>query len=1370
EPVWRAIKDLYERVKGELPTANEARTEQLFIHPVLELLGHKDSYAVQPPVDSPEGMRRPDFAFFASREDREAAASSTGRREYFTKALAVGDAKQWDRSLDRKRKGTGDAFTNANPSYQIDYYLRATDRKWGLLINGRRWRLYHRDSSYRTDVFYEVDLVAILDSYDEAFTYFYAFFRKEGLTTGFLDQALAGSRKYAAKLGDELKENVYEALRLLAEGFLKCPHNELTEDDLEEIRANTFVLIYRILFLFYAEDRELLPMHNAVYRDSYSLRAWAREIANQLDEGRSFSPTAYHSWNKLNELFRIVNEGDTYLGVPPYNGGLFDPEKHPALARWKVGDQHLGQALDQLFRAKAAGRGGRGPVSYRDLDIRNLGSIYEGLLEHRLRLAHEDIAVTREKDREVFVPVAKLGDRRQLETYQAGEVYLETDKGERKATGSYYTPDYIVKYIVENTLGPLVAEKRKELEEERRDLEEKLKKSRGYDRDHYQRKLSELDQRLIQEILSIKVLDPAMGSGHFLVEAVDYLARELIKAFGETPEEMEEEEIRWARREVVERCIYGVDVNPLAVELAKLSLWIETVAKDRPLSFLDHHLRLGNSLIGAWVKDLGRLPSSGKKDKAVEIGEHVVGLFEGELKKRLPVVLGEVIELLRKPSDKVEDIRDKEAIYERILTLLQPFKEVANAWVSTYFGNEVDGTDYENTLLKLSDPPAVWESEVRTQPWFEKAQEVANERHFFHWELEFPEVFFAETGQRKRNSGFDTVIGNPPYVRQEQLKDKDFFKDRFEAYDSIADLYVYFYEIGHRLLREGGRFGMITSNKFMRAAYGERLRRFIIEKAGPLQIIDFGDLPVFPDVLAYPCIVLTVKGGEGAPPTRYLRVVTLDFESLDELVQEKASVLPPGALTEESWQLAGADEMAILAKMEAMSVPLKDWLGDVEIRRGVLTGCNEAFFIDENTRARLIAEDPKSAEIIKPLVVGEDIERYEIDYKNRYLIFTRRGVDIDHYPAIKRHLEQFRERLEPRPRDWDEAMQGRWPGRKPGEYKWYEIQDSIDYYADFAKPKIIFGRFMDHPLFGFDPRGRFFTNDAMYVAAVTDGYPVTLLNSALGWLWIAHKCTDLRGRYLQVFIQDLNVFPIRRIAFTTPPAERARLVEEAKRLYRVTLERAEESRPVPALFSDLLVFVEECLKKVHQPDPELVRKHNADPLNKDWQIPEGALWEQSDVVHDLLAFLAEEMIRLNREKQAEMKSFLTWLEAELKVEPDNKGNTGIEALTGKARLKNYLGDHQKGEPEVPFDELWKILQKNKTRIGRKLTHEFMAELREAYERSLAKLRPIKECLCLTDKLIDRMVYRLYGLTEEEISQVKGKSESADDDKREVAGT
>ncbi len=191
-----------------------------------------------------------------------------------------------------------------------------------------------------------------------------------------------------------------------------------------------------------------------------------------------------------------------------------------------------------------------------------------------------------------------------------------------------------------------------------------------------------------------------------------------------------------------------------------------------------------------------------------------------------------------------------------------------------------------------------------------------------------------------------------------------------------------------------------------------------------------------------------------------------------------------------------------------------------------------------------------------------------------------------------------------------------------------------------------------------------------------------------------------------------------------------------------------------AVFRELLQFIDARLEKVHTPDPELVEKHNADPLNKDWQIPEGAPWEQSDVVHDVLAFLAKQMIELNKGKQTRIRKFLEWLEAELEVKPDKKGNTGIDALSGKTKLRNYLGDYQKGEDTLSFDEFWAILRKNKNHIGRKLTPTFMQEVRQAYESSLSALIPIKEKLHLTDGLIDQIVYRLYGLTEEEIRIVE----------------
>ena len=204
-------------------------------------------------------------------------------------------------------------------------------------------------------------------------------------------------------------------------------------------------------------------------------------------------------------------------------------------------------------------------------------------------------------------------------------------------------------------------------------------------------------------------------------------------------------------------------------------------------------------------------------------------------------------------------------------------------------------------------------------------------------------------------------------------------------------------------------------------------------------------------------------------------------------------------------------------------------------------------------------------------------------------------------------------------------------------------------------------------------------------------------------------------------------FPIRRIAFTTPKEERARLVEKGKRLYQEFLKTKD---PVP-----ILVLVERCLPK--DDEDNFIQEE-----------------EKSDVVHDLLAFLAEQMIELNKEKQAKISEFLEWLEVELKVKPDKKGNTGIDALSGKTKLRNFLGDYQKGEGSLPFDELWTILRKNKTRIARNLSPSFMQEVKRAYEESLSALFPIKEKLRLTDSLIDRIVYRLYGLTEEEIGIVE----------------
>lgn len=456
------------------------------------------------------------------------------------------------------------SLTNKNPGFQISFYMQHAGTEWGILTNGRLWRLYHKDTAHKLDRFYEVDLHGLATGGDiQRFLYFYAFFHRPAFDEHTLGvrAMLAESVDYARSVGDSLKAQVYEALRHLAQGFLDYPHNGLKPDPdtLREIYDSSLILLYRLLFVLYAESRDLLPVRESeMYRDTYSLYAIKHEVAR----GRPLLPTSATLWPKLRELFGIINRGSPPLNVATFDGGLFDPARHTFLERYTVGDGHLQEAVDRLSRVDGQF------VDYRDLAERHLGTIYEGLLEYHLEALSEP--------------------------EEGWTVALLNDRGERKATGSYYTPDYIVKYIVEETVGPV--------------LREAVEDARS-------------DKDTVEAVLGLNVLDPSMGSGHFLVEATEHIARFLVEqnvapVDAEVGEAGEAELAYWKRR-VAQSCVYGVDSNPLAVDLAKLSLWLATVAKDRPLSFLDHHLRTGNSLVGARLSDLqpGGDRKKGRKKK-----------------------------------------------------------------------------------------------------------------------------------------------------------------------------------------------------------------------------------------------------------------------------------------------------------------------------------------------------------------------------------------------------------------------------------------------------------------------------------------------------------------------------------------------------------------------------------------------------------------------------------------------------------------------------------------------------------------------------------------------------------------------------------
>ena len=767
ESDYAAIKQLFDTVAPNAAHFNEAQTEESFIRPLLKQLGHV--FEVQPALHTAQGTKAPDYAFFSSAEVLNAAQPHLRTNQFFNTALAVGDAKKWSLNLDHRAQGSSDPFTNQNPNYQIDFYIRNADKDWGILTNGGQWRLYHRQTSYRWDSFYEVDLAALLSENGDldAFRYFYNLFRCDAFIpdasgTTFLDRVLTESQQYTVDVSDDLKNRVYDALRLLIGGFLNFHRNRFEETDppLDKIQTNCLILLYRILFTLYAESRDLLPLNNHDYAMQYSLNHLAIDIHEKLDGGITPAPGVSLYWTRLKELFTLINDG-WEDHIPQYNGGLFNPQQHPFLESYEIGDDTLAQVIELLTRTEKGER-----ITYRDLNVRHLGDIYEGLLEYQPKIADQDLVVVSKRGSEKVEPKSSPD---QEVAYSEGEVYLLTDTGERKATGSYYTPDYIVRYIVENTLAPLCEDK------------------------------------TVDEILSLKILDPATGSGDFLVGVVDYLAEELI-THPDAPHITEttdaETELAYWRRRVVESCVYGVDLNPMAVELAKLSLWLHTVAKGEPLSFLDHHIRYGNSLISAKIENLSNLPELRRSRRQTNESQTELAMTF-PFTDRVATAIGHYLLIEEMESHTADQIHAMERQLDIAQQMLRFHKGVANLWTSVYFGNDVSRSTYHQALNALRSQNTDALENLLT---YQRAQEIAKEKRFFHWEIEFPEVFRDKHGREKDNPGFDAVVGNPPYVSVTNIEPdfRNYLLQQFTTATGRFDLYITFAEQAFHLLQRGG--------------------------------------------------------------------------------------------------------------------------------------------------------------------------------------------------------------------------------------------------------------------------------------------------------------------------------------------------------------------------------------------------------------------------------------------------------------------------------------------------------------------------------------------------------------------------------------
>jgi hypothetical protein len=863
----RRLLDLWrvERSRVEL-YGDEAGLEEKFIQPIFESLGWHLKYQTY------LNRREPDYALFLT-DDALHAALNAGRTspDFWPHASAVADAKAWHISLDRPiREGANREY----PPEQIEWYLNHSLRDYGILTNGRLWRLVPRvlgPTKPRFQTYVEVDLPSLLASLVPAsgqlelgpsgrgfddFLRFYLLFSPVGFAAfkgrkPLLDRAVAGSSEYSLGVGEELKERVFEGLRLCVEGFIKHAPNGLEPArDLRTCQEHSFIFLYRLLFIMYAEDRGLLPYRiNQTYTNNRALARHRDDVAVRLDQvdrgfrAVDFSHDKTDLWADLQDLFDLIDRGHRSYGVQAYNGGLFDRDTDSFLSKKVLSDWYLSRVLDQLGRASQAGDPDLGlfRVDYRDLAIQQLGSVYEGLLELRPRYAQQPMRVIRAKGtgsrEELVIPAADRipqGYEPTAITYPADGIYLATDKGERRRSGSYYTPDHIVDHIVQKTVGARCSDVFRQLQAEIAAKKEGLAAAPAAHRATLQAQLDQLQGSFDDRVLQLKILDPAMGSGHFLIRACQYIAEEIAtnpftSDHGHDDLKGDESTITYWKRRVAESCLHGVDLNPMAVELAKLALWLETVAADAPLTFLDHHFRCGDSVVGARIARLDSLPGD-------------EGLFAGQFRQEVTIALPTLLDLLKEiaaiPSDTAEHVKQKEKIYRgKFLPALRRFALVGDLWSGEAMQAATIRSEQYAEVLKLLKTPRKFDETVASN-WAHAALSLlkAMEVSPFHWELAYPHIFLSLRSDGR--AGFDVVLGNPPYdvlSEKEIGRNIDHFK-RFIDLDPTLqaskvgknNLYKIFVLRSIELLAEGGYLSFIVPMPLLGDEQASGIRRELL--------------------------------------------------------------------------------------------------------------------------------------------------------------------------------------------------------------------------------------------------------------------------------------------------------------------------------------------------------------------------------------------------------------------------------------------------------------------------------------------------------------------------------------------------------------
>ncbi len=629
-------------------------------------------------------------------------------------------------------------------------------------------------------------------------------------------------------------------------------------------------------------------------------------------------------------------------------------------------------------------------------------------------------------------------DFSELSVHVIGEVYEDylgellksesstaSENAQKKSQGIYYTPEYIVDFIIKSTVGELLS------------------------------KVSSID-----ELRKVRVLDPACGSGSFLIRAFDEFYNkynELYKNVHNRPSDFE------IKKEILLNNLYGVDLDERALQIAQLNLLLKALKNTKEISGrkllpdLSLNIRCGNSLIFGDTQNLNKK-------------------FANELK--------ELRNLKKGFKNEIED-RSKAYYWKKIANLEAKIEKDVNSSL----GEESDE-------LKKKKP--------------------------FNYELKFCEVF--------EDGGFDLVVGNPPYVQLQKLArtqmQKDLASQNFKTFTLNGDLYCLFYERGIQLLKEKGLLSYITSNKWIRSGYGEKLRAYFLEHTNPRKLLDFGGFKIFDGATVDTNILITQKSVN----VHELWAVHFknDYKIGDDLgnyVAKNGTIF--AHFNSSPWFIGSPAEIALKKKIEKMGKPLKDW--DMLMHRGVTTGCNEAFIIDEKMRNELIKKDPGSVDIIKPVLRGRDINRYGYEWNGLYLIttFPSLHININSYPAVREYLKSFGKKLE---------QTGEKGCRKKTDHKWFEIQDNIAYWKEFEEEKVVWLELVDDGRFCVVPAGYYINNSSYMMVTQRNKYFCAVLNSRLINMYFDNICAESgagTNRWIQQYTELLPIpmlyTPVRKI-------------------------------------------------------------------------------------------------------------------------------------------------------------------------------------------------------------------------------------------------